>query len=360
MLDPYLSIPVPVGEGYTVRIGAGLLAAAGELLRPVLPSCRIVLVTDETVAPLYLARVSDSLAAAGYTPLPCIIPAGEGSKTLAGFGALMERFAALKLDRSSAVLALGGGVTGDLAGFAAGCYLRGLPFVQLPTTLLAAVDASVGGKSGVDLPAGKNLVGLILQPRAVLCDTDCLKTLKSDELRCGLAEAIKTGVLAGEALFCLAEQGRDAPMEALIAGCVRFKADLVAKDPRDLKERRLLNLGHTAAHAVERVSGYTIPHGKAVAMGLALTLRAAYRLRLCKKECVLRVEAALLKAGLATNCPYCAKELAEAALCDKKRTGDTIVLALPHAIGDCRLTPWKASELSVLFNAGLDPVSEEV
>ena len=225
------TIPVRVSPAYDVSIGPGLLGEIGGRLAGVLGPCRIAVLTDSTVAPLYLDTVTARLTAAGFSVCAHVFPAGEGSKNLSTLSELLEFLAAEHLTRTDCVAALGGGVTGDMAGFAAAVYLRGIRYVQLPTTLLAAVDSSVGGKTAIDLAAGKNLAGAFCQPAAVLCDTDCLKTLPADVFADGAAEAIKTGFLADEGLFSLFVDGTiTAAPGAFFARCVAYNAGVVERD----------------------------------------------------------------------------------------------------------------------------------
>ena len=228
------TIQVHTTPAYEVSIGGGLLSACGQHLRKVLAPCRVAVITDSTVAPLYLKTVTSSLKSAGFTVCSYIFPAGEGSKNFTTLASILEFLAEQHLTRTDCVAALGGGVTGDMAGFAAACYLRGIRCVQLPTTLLSAVDSSVGGKTAIDLAAGKNLAGAFLQPTAVLCDTDCLGSLPADVFADGAAEAIKTGVLDDESLFALFEDGTlSAAPEEVIARCVRYKAGVVERDEKE-------------------------------------------------------------------------------------------------------------------------------
>ncbi len=243
------TIEVHTAPAYEVTIGAGLLRECGARLKTVLGGCRIAVVADSNVAPLYLETVCASLRDAGFAVCSYVFPAGEAHKNFTTLSAILEFLAESQLTRTDCVAALGGGVTGDMAGFAAASYLRGIRYVQLPTTLLSAVDSSVGGKTAIDLAAGKNLAGAFLQPAAVLCDTDCLKSLPAAVFADGAAEAIKTGVLSGETLFSLFEDGTltDAPAE-VIARCIRYKAGVVERDEKEQGERRKLNLGHTVGH----------------------------------------------------------------------------------------------------------------
>jgi 3-dehydroquinate synthase len=348
-------IPVRVREGYNVVIAGGLLEESGSLLRAALGDCRLALVTDSNVAGLYLERMLISLRAAGYTVNSFVFPAGEQNKNMQTLADVLEFFAGERLTRTDCVLALGGGVTGDMAGFAAGCYLRGIRYVQLPTTLLSAVDSSVGGKTAVDLAPGKNLAGLFHQPSLVLCDTNCLNTLPQSEFANGAAEAIKTGILEGEALFSLLETGNAREhIDEIIARCVSFKARVVEQDETETGLRKTLNLGHTAGHAIEQCSGYTIPHGHAVAIGLAIIARAAEALGWAEEKISARIEAALVKNDLPITTEFSPEALANAALSDKKRAGGQMTLVVPRGIGDCTLMDLPVEQLERVFRVGME------
>ncbi len=347
------SISIGVTPPYSVHIGAGLRHELGAYLAALCAPCRCVLVCDSRVAPLYQDDVRHSLTAAGFAVFPFVFPAGEEQKNWQTLGELLEFMAEKQLTRSDCVIALGGGVCGDMGGFAAGCFMRGIQYIQVPTTLLAAVDSSVGGKTAIDLSGGKNLAGLFLQPAMVLCDTDCLQTLPAEQLASGRAEAIKSGILDGETLFSLAcTPERD--WEALIAGCVRFKGRIVALDEKEQNLRRILNLGHSAGHALERLSQYELPHGHAVSVGLAIITRCAVKRGLCPADDGARILAALQEAKLPICCEFSAAALAGAALADKKRRGNSITLVFPTGIGGCRLQPVAVSELETLFSEGMD------
>ena len=355
MSNSIRTIQVHTAPAYEVSIGGGLLHTCGQRLREVLAPCRVAVITDSTVAPLYLKTVTGSLEGAGFTVCSYTFPAGEGSKNFTTLAAILEFLAEQHLTRTDCVAALGGGVTGDMAGFAAACYLRGIRCVQLPTTLLSAVDSSVGGKTAIDLAAGKNLAGAFLQPTAVLCDTDCLRSLPAEVFADGAAEAIKTGVLDDEGLFVLFEDGTltTAPDE-VIARCVRYKAGVVERDEKEQGERKLLNLGHTAGHAIEKCSGYAIPHGHAVAAGLAIIARSAEALGWAAEPIAARIAACLAKNGLPTGTNYTAEALAEAALADKKRSGGDITLVIPKKIGVCELKKVSVTDLLPIIRAGLE------
>ena len=355
MSNDILTVNVNTSPAYTVSVGGGLLHRCGEMLRGIMAPCHIAVISDSNVAPLYLDSVCAGLKDAGFAVSTHVFPAGESNKNFETLSAMLEFLARSELTRSDCVAALGGGVTGDMAGFAAACYLRGIRYVQLPTTLLAAVDSSVGGKTAIDLKAGKNLAGAFMQPAAVLCDTDCLATLTPEIFADGAAEAIKTGVLCDETLFSLFENGTlTAAPAQVIARCVAYKAGVVERDEKELGERRLLNLGHTVGHAIEKCSDYSIPHGHAVAAGLAIIARAAEKLGWTDEPIAARISACLAANALPTGTSFSAQELTAAALHDKKRTGDCITLVIPKKIGLCELKTVPVTGLQDIIAAGLE------
>lgn len=346
-------IPIGVKPAYDVIISPGILREAGPRLASIFPPCRAALLCDTNVAPLYLDTVKESLESAGFEVFPFVFPAGEEQKNLKTLSEILEFMAEHRLTRSDCVIALGGGVCGDMAGFSAGCYMRGIKYVQMPTTLLSAVDSSVGGKTAVDLAAGKNLAGLFLQPAVVLCDPDCLKTLPPPLLSDGMAEAIKSGILDGEDLFAACTA--DVPdLASIIAGCVRFKGRVVELDEKEQNLRRSLNLGHTAGHAIEKLADYRLSHGHAVSIGLAIITRSAVKKGLCSPDDAQRILDALETNDLPTQTDFTAAQIAQAALADKKRAGDTITVVFPTGIGGCRLQPVPVEELEALFAAGME------
>ncbi len=349
-----INVPAGSSRGYPVTIGRGLTGNCAELLAPVFSGKKIAVITDSNVAPLYMERVRASLERAGFIVIEYVFPAGEGSKNLSTLSDILEFLADNRLSRSDALVALGGGVVGDIAGFAAGCYMRGIKYSQIPTTLLACVDSSVGGKTAADLRAGKNLAGLFYPPQAVIIDPDCLSTLPDEVLSDGVAEVIKTGILDGEDLFSLAERGNIREnADEIIKKCVMYKAKIVAADEFERGERKLLNLGHTVGHAVETLSGYKVSHGHAVAIGTAIITRAAVKLGRCSDEVCARILAALRACGLPTATDFSADALADAAISDKKRSGDSITLVLPRGIGDCKLFETPVEELRGIIKPGL-------
>ena len=346
-------IQVNTKPSYEVLIGPGVLSESGAYLKGLFPDSRLAVITDSTVAPLYLETARESLTAAGYTVSTHVFPAGEASKNFVTLSGILEFLASVPLTRTDCLIALGGGVAGDMAGFAAACYLRGIRYVQMPTTLLSAVDSSVGGKTAIDLKAGKNLAGAFLQPSAVLCDTDCLRSLPPEVFADGAAEAVKTGVLCDESLFALFEDGSLTVNPAeVIARCVAYKAGVVERDEREQGERKLLNLGHTIGHAIEKCSGYRIPHGHAVAAGLAIMARSAERQGMTEEPVADRICACLKAQKLPLLTEYPTDILAEAAGADKKRSGDEITIIVPRKIGRCALEKIPVSGLLFTIRAG--------
>ncbi len=328
-------------ENYDICLGDGLLAHVGQLLlkRGLRPGPAAV-VSNQMIAEHHADSVLASLQAAGFEPTLCLVPEGEQHKTLATVANLYEQFLIAKLDRQSPVLSLGGGVIGDMAGFAAATYLRGLPYVQMPTSLLAMVDASVGGKTGVDLPQGKNLVGAFKQPELVIMDSAVLATLPAAELSAGLAEVIKHGIIGAPKLFATLERGLPANLKHLIAEAVQVKIAIVEEDPFEHGRRAVLNLGHTFGHALELVSEFSLRHGEAVAVGLIAAVEMAAALGHCDAALVPRIRALVERHGLPASLPRAEYDLDQVVAAmghDKKRAGKTLRFIIPHAIGDVQI-----------------------
>ncbi len=338
-------IKINVTRPYEVTIGSGLLDSCGEAISSVHAPCSAAIVSDDKVAGLYLERAMDSVKKAGFRPFPIVFPHGESSKNLYVMSGVLEEMAEGGLTRADIAVALGGGVTGDMAGFAASVYQRGIPFVQIPTTLLAAVDSSVGGKTAVDLAAGKNLAGVFAQPLSVICDTNVFETLDPEVFADGLAESIKYGVLTDADLFSRFSKLDRTELPSLVARCVRIKGCFVERDEYDLGDRRFLNLGHTMGHAIEKLSGYTFPHGHAVGIGMVMMARAGERLGLTESGTAAEIAEALSGNGLPVSAPYSPEELYRAALGDKKRMGGNISLVIPERIGSCFIKSVPVSEL---------------
>ena len=341
------TVHVQASRSYDVRIGSGLLAALGEHIpRRVRKVC---IVSETNVWPLYGEAAVESIENAGFEVISFVFPAGEKSKCGAVYLELLNFLAENRLTRSDLLVALGGGVVGDLTGFAAATFLRGIAFIQVPTTLLAAVDSSVGGKTAIDLPAGKNLCGAFYQPTLVLCDTDTLNTLPEDIFRDGCAEVIKYGVLYDPGLFAhLMDKGLAFDREAVITRCVELKRNVVAEDEFDTGARMKLNLGHTIGHGVEARSNFTLSHGKSVAIGMAIVARSACDA--ATRDAVLTI---LDRFGLPKDTNCTAEELYISALSDKKRSGGTVNLIVPRSIGDCAIVPTDVSNVKSFIEAGL-------
>ena len=348
-----VSLPARAPFGYDIPIGRGLRLRAGEMIAAVHKPCRVLLLTDDTVEGLYADGVTASLLDAGFTVVRHVIPHGEASKSAASLIALLEKMATEHLTRSDLLVALGGGVVGDLGGFASAVYQRGIPFVQIPTTLLAMVDASVGGKTAIDLEAGKNLAGAFHQPSLVICDADCLHTLPPEIFADGMAEVIKYAFISDRVLFDALLGDATSNMEEIIRLCVEDKRALVEADETDKGARQLLNLGHTVGHAIEACSEFSISHGSAVAMGMVIITRAAVNRGICGAETLTALIALLEKYGLPTECPFTTEQLYAVALSDKKRAGGTITLVVPYGVADSRLVTVPVDALEGYIRAGL-------
>jgi 3-dehydroquinate synthase len=353
------TITVNVSKTYDITIGEGLLDNAGAILRETAGGQSAAIITDDNVAALYAKRLTDSLVGNGYRVTQYVIPHGEASKNGNNFLSILNFLAEEKFTRSDLVVALGGGVVGDLAGFSAACYMRGIHFAQLPTTLLAAVDSSVGGKTAIDLTAGKNLAGAFYQPDVVICDISLLSTLTPQVYQDGCAEVIKTGAIADRSLFKSFETPINTQLEKVIARCVEIKRDIVVEDEFETGARKLLNFGHTAGHAIELLSKYEITHGAAVATGMALITRAAARMGTCNAQCAHDMLRMLKRYKLPDNTVYEAADLARACLSDKKRDGDSLTMVFPTEIGKCVLQKVRVDELEKVLRLGLEVLGED-
>ena len=348
------TVPVKASKTYNIHIGTGLMDKAGEYLRTVTKGDSIMLVSGDIVSELHAPRVRRALEAAGYQVSQFVYPHGEQSKTPETYFALLNALAEAGITRSDTIVALGGGVTGDLAGFAAATYQRGICYVQMPTTLLAAVDSSVGGKTAIDLPAGKNLAGAFYQPAMVLCDLDTLATLPEDVFTDGCAEVIKYGVIWDEALFEQLRSGIKANLEQVIARCVTIKAEVVGKDEFDNGLRGILNFGHTVGHAVEKCSDFGVSHGSAVAIGMVIVSKAAALAGICDGSVFDRVLALVSAYGLPTKTNFEPDALLQAMLSDKKRAGAKISLIIPQKIGAVRIEKMGLEEMDKLLRPALE------
>jgi 3-dehydroquinate synthase len=361
------------GGAYQIRIGTGMLNHVGGTLRDagIPPGARIALVSNDVVAPLYASQVEKSLGAAFLRPFTCIVPDGEQHKTLNTVASLYDQFLAGDLDRSGVVLSVGGGVTGDIAGFAAASFMRGVRFAQVPTTLLAMVDASVGGKTGVDLPQGKNLVGAFKQPAVVTVDPSVLSTLEEAEIRSGMAEVIKHGIIDAPDLFqeleAAASQRSRQPTRTReqvlsaeqIGRALRVKIDIVEKDPYEQGRRAVLNLGHTVGHALEKLTNFQLRHGEAVSIGMVAATRIAVELGLAEEQLAKRIEALLGAWGLPLLCrpPVCpslpTEQIWQAMAHDKKRRGGALRWVLPTAVGRVTISDAVPKQLVVSILRGM-------
>lgn len=349
----YRTVKIQVGKGYEVAVGSGLLDICGKLIADTAGICRAAVITDSNVEGLYLKRVLNSLEKANIDAVSFAFLAGEKSKNINTLSNILEFMAENKLTRGDIVVALGGGVVGDISGFAAAVYLRGIRYIQLPTTLLAAVDSSVGGKTAIDLSVGKNLAGAFKQPELVVCDTDTFETLPATEFSNGMAEAIKYGVLFDSALFELFNEDMSQMLiDDIVCRCVYHKGAIVEIDELEKNERKLLNLGHTIGHAIEKCSHYSVTHGHGVAAGMAMMARAGEALGVTETGTAERIEAVLEKYDLPTDTEYDDESLVSAALSDKKRQGESITLILPEKIGKCILCNEPVTSLSRYIELG--------
>ena len=348
------TIEVNASNHYEVRIGREMLSDVGRALAELSKPCKICVLTDATVDGLYGQACLNSLRDAGFDAVNYVIPHGEASKNGQNYLAFLNFLAENQFSRSDMLAALGGGVVGDLCGFTAATYLRGVKYVQIPTTMLAMVDSSVGGKTAIDLDAGKNLCGAFYPPSMVLAGYDSLLTLPENVLCDGMAEVIKYGVIRDADLFAhLAQRGLAFDREYVISRSVEIKRDIVEEDEFDLGIRQLLNFGHTVGHGIEKLSQYAIPHGSAVAAGMAIITRASAKRGICTADCADRLDAMLKAFHLPTAVEYDAHSLAEAMLSDKKRRANTITLILPKSIGEAVLYDMHTADFEAFIAEGM-------
>ena len=347
-------IKISASQSYDVLVGSDLLQDLGKHVKAVSNAGKIAIVSDSNVWPLYGERAVESLNHAGFHRIiSYVFPAGEESKNGNTYLSLLNFLAEQQLTRSDCLIALGGGVVGDMTGFAAATYLRGIDYIQVPTTLLAAVDSSVGGKTAIDLAFGKNLAGAFYQPKLVVCDINTLNTLPEEIFRDGCAEVIKYGILYDPQLFShLQEFTLDFDREAVISRCVELKRDVVAADEFDRGERQKLNLGHTIGHSIEANSNFTVSHGKAVAIGMAIVSRAAAKQNLCSAKIASAIEKILKDFSLPTQVSDSPAAIYQGALTDKKRFGGTVNLIVPVGIGNCIIHTVTTEQLKTFIEAG--------
>ena len=342
---------------YKIVVKKNSLDSFGECVKNELGLCRALIVSDEHVHSRYGERMRKSLLDAGFDLADdFVFPAGEKSKCFGVLEQILRHAAKEKLTRRDMIFALGGGVTGDMAGFAAAVYLRGIKYASVPTSLLAMVDSSVGGKTAVDIPEGKNLVGAFHLPSFVLSDTELLKTLPDEYLYDGMAEVVKYGVLGNADLFELIEKSDslENDIDNIVCACVSDKRDIVSRDFTDKGERQKLNLGHTLGHSIELLSDFSISHGRAVASGMYLITKCAVNNALCEENALARLEAVLKKYSLDPfiYTKFDLDSLVEAASRDKKMSGDKITLVVPTKIGECKLCKMEFADLKKFVAAG--------
>ena len=340
-------ITVKASGTYDIIISKGGLSGIGKAAAERFKPCRIAILSDDKVFPLYGKTVTESLEKAGFSTACHIIANGEQSKTLDNVTAFIDCMVQAQITRTDMVLALGGGVVGDMAGFAAAIYQRGIPYIQVPTTLLAAVDSSVGGKTAVDISAGKNLVGAFHQPTLVYLDTETLNTLDPAVMRDGFAEVIKYGIILDSKLFNTVAKLNGFDLKEVIARCIEIKRDVVENDEFDKGLRGLLNFGHTFGHAIEKLSGFTITHGSAVARGMIIAAKVAKVYGFT--DFTETITDVVRNYGFETACPYSADELYSVILSDKKRSAGDITLVLPREIGKCTLEKMPATQVLELM-----------
>ncbi len=339
------TLTVKASTQYKVNIENGLIDSIGKYTREVSSAGKAFIVSDTNVFPLYGERLKRSLSQYGFAISEYILPAGEASKTPENMIKIVEACAEAGLTRSDLLVALGGGVIGDITGLSASLYQRGTDFIQIPTTLLATVDSSIGGKTAVDLKAGKNLLGAFYQPIAVFCDPETLNTLTPEDFHDGCAEVIKYAVLKGDRLLELVKEGIKKNAEEVIEICVGIKRDIVEADEFDRGERKLLNLGHTIGHAIEKSSNFSITHGSAVAAGMCIIARACLKKGICSPDFPNSLESLCKAYNLPTDSNISADILYSAAGSDKKREQNSLTLILPKDFGNCIMKKIQLTDL---------------
>jgi len=359
MIEEY--IRVYVSQEYDIMVGHALLDDIGSHIANLGGVEQVVLVSDNNVYALYAARAEASIRKQGMQAYSFVFPQGEGSKSLYTFERAMEFMSSHGFTRSDCVVALGGGVTGDLAGFSAAVYMRGLRFVQIPTTLLATVDSAIGGKTGLNLNTSKNLIGAFHQPNLVICDLDVLDTLPEGEFRNGVSEIIKFAVICSDTLFRAVEAGAiHSNLTQVITDCIDLKRKIVEEDEfGHTGERQILNFGHTVGHAIELCSYFRIPHGEAVAKGMIVMSKMAELLGIQEEPVYGRLRKVIQREGLSTDIPFSARSLSATVMSDKKRSGENIDLILPVKIGDCIIRRVKIKEYALLLEQTLALLQEE-
>ncbi len=347
------TVEVKASKTYSVYIEKGILASCGEIIKDLVKGNRCVIISDSNVAPLYAQRVKESLDEAGFCTAVFEIEAGEESKTPENLVKAAEFCLEYGLTRSDVLVALGGGVVTDLCGLCGALYQRGVAVVQIPTSLLAMVDASVGGKTAVNLNAGKNMFGAFNQPCAVICDSNVLATLPEAEFSCGMAEVIKYAVLGGGRVLEIIKENVQDNLDELIEECVKIKRDYVCADEFDAGDRQFLNFGHTFGHAIERVSDFSVAHGRAVSVGMCIIAAACEKRSLCSKQDKEMLISLCEKFGLPTACEYSADDVYMASLRDKKRESYDINVVLFEGFGKCILKKILIDDLAEYLYDGM-------
>lgn len=335
---------------YDILIGKGILDQSGKYIKECVNPCRVCIITDSKVNKLYSKILSSSLEENGFKTHKIVFPEGEYSKSIATYANVLESLAEKAFSRSDIIIALGGGVVGDLSGFAAATYLRGIRYIQIPTTYLAAVDSSVGGKTAVNLLSGKNLAGAFWQPSMVICDYKTFDSMEEAFLLDGVAEAIKSGMIMESSLI---DRVLAKDYGKVIERCVSIKKSVVEADERDIGMRQLLNFGHTIGHGIEKLSSYRISHGRAVAMGMVVESKAAFKMGLTGYDASEYLTEVLTKCGFDLNLPYSAEQLYKYAKNDKKISADSISMVIPESIGKCRLQKILLSDLERFIQLGI-------
>ena len=343
----FKTIRVKTHTEYDVLIGKNLIKNAGKLIKQVISPCKIAVITDDVVDRIYSETLVESLEKQKYQVVKFVFHSGEASKNMETYTDILNFLALNQLTRTDAIISLGGGVVGDMAGFCAATYLRGIKYVQVATTLLAQIDSSVGGKTGIDLKEGKNLVGAFYQPSMVICDVNVLSSLPERVFRQGMGEVCKYAILDKE-IFEHVENNL-ADIEKLVYLCVDYKKRIVEEDEFESGNRKLLNLGHTVAHGIEVFSNYKIAHGDAVSMGVKVVINSAYRLKYIDNETRERMLNVISKCSDCVLFKYTVQEVLQAVVYDKKRSGDLISIVMVHGIGDCRVEKIKFSRLMEYF-----------
>ena len=348
-------VKVSASREYIVHIGNGFLSSIGEKISEIKNPCRVVLVSDDTVFSLYGEKVKKSLADSGYSVCEYVFPHGEESKSFENYERILEFCVENSITRTDLFVALGGGVTGDLTGFLASTYLRGVDFVQIPTTVLAMVDSSVGGKTAINLKSGKNLCGAFYQPIAVFADCETLNTLPQETFNEGCAEIIKYGMICDkDFLEFLQNNSIKENIEYAIKRCVEIKRDIVNRDEFENGERKLLNFGHTIGHAIEKCSNLSVSHGNAVAIGMVIATKGAYETGVSEEDFSGVLLPILEKNNLPTSCDFSAQELYKASLSDKKRSLDTMSVIVPERLGLCKIVKLPVEHLENFIQKGMN------